>query len=150
LHAQVISDYAGATHLVRIEAEIDLSTTRGARISWFSLGSEHHEEAFAVCIVRYEDPMVWQQEWRGLTHLIHGRAQELSRLVVEGEETRTDRRTAYMLFPNVLDYVDKYQGVQSVVLNGLETEAGVNRHQKSTASGTVHHTLWTVSLTWLA
>jgi asperthecin polyketide synthase len=125
LHAQVISDAVGATHLIKIIADIDLSTTLATKISWFSLGSDHPEEAFAECVVRYEDPTVWQQEWRRLTHLIHGRAQELSRLVGEGEGTRADRRMAYTLFRNVVDYTDKYQGIQSVVLNGFEAVAEV-------------------------
>lgn len=52
-------------------------------------------------------------------------ADEVGRLASAGEAARLDRKTAYTLFGNVVDYADKYRGVRSVVMSDLEAVANV-------------------------
>jgi len=59
-------------------------------------------------------------------HLVQGRIETLSRLADEGLANRLSHNMAYLLFAEKLvDYADKYRGMQSVVLNGLEAFADV-------------------------
>lgn len=61
-----------------------------------------------------------------MAHFVQGRIQELERLAEAGIANRFTRNMAYLLFANnLVDYHEKYRGMQSVVLNELEAFADV-------------------------
>ncbi|KAH6884202.1 beta-ketoacyl synthase domain-containing protein [Thelonectria olida] len=124
LHAQVINPKSTKPHLIQTTATLDLAT-QTASIEWHSLSSADHTEPFATCTVTYEDPTAWEREWDRISHLISSRADELSRLASTGTATRLNRKMAYTLFGNVVDYADKYRGMQSVVQHDFEAVADI-------------------------
>jgi iterative type I PKS product template protein len=123
-HAQVISPNSTKPHLIQTTATLDLAT-HSASIEWYSLSSTNPTEPFASCTVTYEDPATWQREWDRISHLIISRADELSRLASTGAATRLNRKMAYTLFGNVVDYADKYRGMHSVVQHDFEAVADI-------------------------
>lgn len=81
---------------------------------------------FARATIFYEDANEWLNSWIPATHLVQGRIQELERLADSGTANRFTRNMAYLLFANnLVDYADKYRGMHSVVLHGLEAFAEV-------------------------
>ncbi|KAI9649717.1 hypothetical protein NHQ30_002298 [Ciborinia camelliae] len=115
LHAQVISDSLNTSHLIKIEAELDI-VSRRTFVRWYSLSSSEPTKSFATCTVEYEDPTSWAQEWAHMTHLIQDRVDELTRLAHMVVANSINRNMAYTLFKNVVDYADKYRGMHSVIM----------------------------------
>ena len=98
----------------------------------------HADEPFATATIQYGTASQWLSSWSPLAHLIHGRIEALERLADDGKANRFSHNMAYTLFAQYLvDYAEKYRGMQSVVMYGLEGFADV---QLSTKDGGV----WTV------
>jgi iterative type I PKS product template protein len=84
------------------------------------------EEPFARANLYYGNPSEWLRSWAPWTHLVQGRIEALEQLADSGIASRFSRSMAYRLFAsNLVDYADKYRGMQSVVLHGLEAFADV-------------------------
>jgi iterative type I PKS product template protein len=84
------------------------------------------EEPFARANLYYGNPSEWLRSWAPWAHLVQGRIEALEQLADSGIATRFSRSMAYCLFASKLvDYADKYRGMQSVVLHGLEAFADV-------------------------
>lgn len=84
------------------------------------------DEVFASANVYYGDAAEWLKSWVPTGHLIQGRIQTLELLAEEGTATRFSHRMAYTLFANnLVNYADKYRGMQSVVLHEFEAFADV-------------------------
>ncbi|KAH6640304.1 putative polyketide synthase [Chaetomium tenue] len=84
------------------------------------------EEPFVTAQIGYGRGGDWLSSWSPLQHLIQGRIEELSRLAVTGVANRFSHNMAYLLFANnLVDYAEKYRGMQSVVLHGLEAYAEI-------------------------
>ncbi|KAB5566230.1 putative polyketide synthase, partial [Coniochaeta sp. 2T2.1] len=125
LHAQVVRGDTNAPHLIQIKAELDL-TTSTTTIKWRDfVSSQPAEQPFARVTIRYEDRTTWQREWSRVTHLVRSRLSDLDRLAASGQATRLNRKMAYTLFGNVVDYAEPYRGMQSVVLHDLEASAEI-------------------------
>ncbi|EDU45231.1 Polyketide synthase modules [Pyrenophora tritici-repentis] len=88
-------------------------------------------EPFATAQIIYGDAKQWLSSWSPMSHLIQSRIETLERLAVEGQANRLSRNLAYTLFSsNLVDYADKYRGMQSVVMNDLEAFAEVKLTEK--------------------
>jgi len=88
-------------------------------------------EPFATAKIIYGDAKQWLSAWSPMSHLIQSRIESLERLAVEGQANRLSRNLAYTLFAsNLVDYADKYRGMQSVVMNELEAFAEVKLTEK--------------------
>ncbi|KAI0417496.1 putative polyketide synthase [Xylaria grammica] len=98
-----------------------------ARLEWFNvLPDGALDEPFASATVSYEDTKEWLDSWIPSTHFVQGRIQDLERLAESGVANRFTRNMAYLLFAtNLVDYAEKYRGMHSVVLHGLEAFADV-------------------------
>jgi monodictyphenone polyketide synthase len=84
------------------------------------------EEPIVTAQVIYGRSDDWLSSWAPMLHLIQGRVETLSRLADEGVANRFSHNMAYLLFAaNLVDYADKYRGMQSVVMHGLEAYADV-------------------------
>lgn len=112
-----------------IQVSIDTNdiATGTADLTWYNvLGDVAVDEPFASATLRYGDASSWLKSWIPATHLIQGRIEALERLAAEGVANRLSHAMAYRLFANnLVDYADKYRGMQSVVMHGLEAFADV-------------------------
>jgi monodictyphenone polyketide synthase len=96
-------------------------------------------EPVVTAQIIYGNSEEWLSSWSPTLHLIQGRIEALSRLADEGVANRFSHSMAYMLFANnLVDYADKYRGMQSLVVHGLEASADVTI-KASDAGG-----VWTV------
>lgn len=82
-------------------------------------------EHFASAVVEYGDANVWLSQWRRLSHLVKSRIASLERMASEGTAAVLPRNMAYRLFNNLVDYADKYRGIQSVIMHEYEAMANV-------------------------
>lgn len=127
LHAQVASKTKGSVQPLVLRAHLDLSTS-SMSLSWFNADGETGEcaaESFATATILFEDPGAWRKEWARLAHLVLGRIEVLEQRATEGKASRLSKPLAYTLFKNVVDYADRYRGMDSVVLDELEAMAEV-------------------------
>ena len=95
-------------------------------------------EPFATAQLLVGNASEWLSSWEPTAHLIHGRIETLERLAVEGKASRFTRNMAYTLFAsNLVDYAEKYRGMQSVVMHSFEACAEVQLSTKESGTWTV-------------
>ncbi|MCJ1247985.1 Atrochrysone carboxylic acid synthase Agnpks1 [Trapelia coarctata] len=96
-------------------------------LKWHNVHSDGTvDDPFASANIYYGDAAEWLKSWVPITHLVQGRIQTLERLAEEGTANRFSHSMAYTLFANnLVDYADKYRGMQSVVLHEFEAFADV-------------------------
>lgn len=125
-HGQVTQTDKNMPQLLQLETSIDMST-KSMKYEWFNVNSEGicALDAFARATVEFEDPAAWKLEWERVSHFVAGRIESLTQMAAEGTANRLSRNMAYTLFQNVVDYADKYRGMQSVVLHDFEAFADV-------------------------
>ncbi|KAJ5412593.1 uncharacterized protein N7487_006952 [Penicillium crustosum] len=99
----------------------------GADLIWQNVANDGTvSEPFATCRVVYGSADTWLSSWSPLAHLVQGRIETLERLAAEGIANRFSHKMAYTLFSSSLvDYADKYRGMQAVVMNEFEAFADV-------------------------
>lgn len=104
--------------------DIDTNT---AELKWHNVLIDGSiDEPFASATLFYGDATQWLDSWVPMTHLIHGRIQDLEHLAESGVANRFSHNMAYLLFAsNLVDYATKYRGMHSVVLHGMEAFADV-------------------------
>ncbi|KAJ0421806.1 hypothetical protein BJY00DRAFT_323073 [Aspergillus carlsbadensis] len=128
LHAQVASSEKNCTQPLALEAHLDLPTRRMS-LAWFNIDPETGQRApdsYATGSVRYEsDPEKWRTEWDRMAHLVLGRIEALERMATEGQASQLSKPLAYALFKNVVDYADRYRGMDRVVIHEYEAFADV-------------------------
>ena len=112
--------------LLQLETSIDMSTS-SMKYEWFNVNSEgvRASDAFAQATAEFEDPASWKLEWERVSHFVAGRIESLTQMAAEGTANRLSRNMAYTLFQNVVDYAEKYRGMQSVVLHDYEAFADI-------------------------
>ncbi|KAI0121114.1 putative polyketide synthase [Xylariales sp. AK1849] len=108
-------------------ADIDAGV---AQLEWHNVGGDGRaltdEEPIVTAQIMYGDASDWLSSWVPMSHLIQGRIEALSQLANEGKANRLSHGMAYLLFANnLVDYADKYRGMQSIVMHGLEAYAEV-------------------------
>ncbi|KAH0344598.1 putative polyketide synthase, partial [Aureobasidium melanogenum] len=110
-----------------------------ANMTWCNVdNSGVPQHPFATATLVYGNPSEWLSSWTPLSHLIESRIDALTDLANKGQASRFTGNMAYTLFAsNLVDYAEKYRGMQSVVLRELEACADV---QLTTHEGGV----WTV------
>ncbi|KAF7162464.1 hypothetical protein CNMCM5623_007755 [Aspergillus felis] len=113
--------------LIRVSVSTSNIDANTAGLTWYNvLADGGVDEPFASATLIYGNPDSWLDSWIPITHLVHGRIQDLQRLAESGIANRFTRNMAYRLFAtNLVDYAPEYRGMQSVVLHGLEAFADV-------------------------
>ncbi|EED18910.1 polyketide synthase, putative [Talaromyces stipitatus ATCC 10500] len=95
-------------------------------------------ESFATAQIIFGNASEWLSSWVPMAHFVQGRIETLEHMAATGQASRLSHSMAYKLFAsNLVDYADKYRGMQSVVMYGLEAFADV---ELTTKDGGV----WTV------
>jgi monodictyphenone polyketide synthase len=125
--------------LIRITAATADIRSSAVNLTWQNADSDGiASEPFATANIKYGEPTEWICSWTPITHLIRSRIEDLERLAAEGKANRFSRNMAYTLFAsNLVDYADKYRGMQSVVMHELEAFAEVQLSTKESGVWTV-------------
>ncbi|RMD42781.1 hypothetical protein DV735_g2314, partial [Chaetothyriales sp. CBS 134920] len=127
LHAQVAKTAKGSRQPVAVEAHLDLDA-KAMTLAWFEVNTgtgDRAPEFFASGVVHFEDAEVWRAEWDRVTHLVLGRIEALEQMADDGKASRLSKNLAYAVFKNVVDYADRYRGMDSVVLRDYEAFADI-------------------------
>ncbi|KAK2594652.1 hypothetical protein QQS21_007628 [Conoideocrella luteorostrata] len=129
--------------LIQVSIEIQDVSSGVARLEWHNVRNDGYtlveEEPVVTAEVIYASPNDWLPNWVPLQHFVLGRIAALKQLAERGQASRLSHDMAYLLFANKLvDYAEKYRGMQSVVMHDLEAFAEVTL--KDGATGGV----WTV------
>jgi len=108
-------------------------------LTWQNVDNDGNvHEPFATANIFYGDASEWLSSWISIAHLIQGRVEALERLAAEGKANRFSRNMAYTLFAsNLVDYAEKYRGMQSIVMHELEGFADVQLTTKESGVWTV-------------
>jgi monodictyphenone polyketide synthase len=126
LKGLVAQENTKSPQLIQVSASTENIRSGQADLKWHNVVNGSIEEPFASATIYYEEASEWLASWRPATHLVQGRIHALERLAEDGVANRFTRRMAYGLFASSLvDYADKYRGMQSVVLHELEAFADV-------------------------
>ncbi|KAF2272823.1 putative polyketide synthase [Westerdykella ornata] len=125
--------------LIRVTAATDDINSRTVDLTWQNVDTDGNvHEPFATAKLLYGDASEWLSSWAPIAHLVHSRVEALERLASEGKANRFSRNMAYTLFAsNLVDYADKYRGMQSVVMYELEGFADVQLTTKESGVWTV-------------
>lgn len=98
----------------------------------------HAQEPFATANVILGSNDEWLSSWSPIAHLITSRIAALEKLAADGKASRLSHNMAYTLFAsNLVDYAEKYRGMQSVVMSELEGFADVQLTTKESGVWTV-------------
>ncbi|KAI0175049.1 hypothetical protein BJ166DRAFT_460527 [Pestalotiopsis sp. NC0098] len=125
--------------MIQVSISTEDINSGSAEVVWSNvLPDGSLDEPFATANVFYGSANAWLHSWGPTTHLVLGRVHELERLAEQGVANRFSRSMAYGLFArNLVDYADKYRGMHSVVLNGLEAFADVELTKEKSGSWSV-------------
>lgn len=140
LKGLVAKSKADSPQLIQVTITVSDLNTNTADLEWRTVQDNGvpNEDAFASGTLVYGDAKQWLDSWVPMTHLIQGRIEELERLAAAGVANRLNRNMAYLMFANnLVDYAEKYRGMQSVVMNGLEAFADVTLATDKSGSYTV-------------
>lgn len=126
-----------APQLIRVTATTTDINTAVASFAWQTLHNDGSiSDPFATCSALYGDAKEWLSSWSPLAHLVQGRIESLEHLAAQGVANRFSHSMAYALFAhNLVDYADRYRGMQSVVMSGFEAYADVTLKQIPEGAG---------------
>ena len=119
--------------LIQVTAETTDIDSGFADLSWQKVNRDGSVEGepFATAKIVYGRAEQWLANWGPMAHLVQHRIAELETLATRGRASRLSRNMAYTLFgKNLVDYADKYRGMQSVVVAGLEAFADIQLSNK--------------------
>ena len=124
--------------LIRVTA-VTADIQLGVNLTWQNVDNGGNiQEPFATAKILYENASEWLSSWTAIAHLIHSRIKALEREAAEGKATRFSRNMAYTLFArNLVDYAEKYRGMQSIVMHELEGFANVQLTTKESGVWTI-------------
>jgi len=117
------------TQILQIETNIDLVQGRGTVAFRSIVGGILVDQA--KCDVTFEDSASWTKEWERRKFLIQGRVDLLK---AGGKDIHTIQRgLAYKLFSALVQYDDKYRGMEEVILSSAGLEAASKVKFQATA-----------------
>lgn len=125
--------------LIRVTATTTDVHFGGVDLCWQNVGNDGAgHPPFATAKIIYGDANDWLSSWSSIAHLIVDRIETLDRLASVGKANRFSHNMAYTLFAsNLVDYADKYRGMQSVVMHELEGFADIKLTTKESGVWTV-------------
>lgn len=135
----VAQKYIKTPQLIRVSAETYDINSGVADLTWYNVNADGTtDEPFATAQLLYGNASEWLSSWSSMTHLIKSRVEALKSMCDEGTATRFSHTMAYRLFANnLVDYADKYRGMQSVVLHELEAFADIKLSNERSGTWTI-------------
>ncbi|CAG7948614.1 unnamed protein product [Penicillium nalgiovense] len=127
LHATIAKTASSGPQLIALECNLDMSS-RAMTLAWYHVAENgtRDELSFATANIFFEEAANWRAEWDRIAHLVSGRIEALGQMASAGACNRLSKNLAYTLFKNVVDYADKYRGMDSVVLHEYEAYADIS------------------------
>ncbi|KAB8304586.1 hypothetical protein EYC80_003965 [Monilinia laxa] len=112
--------------IIQVSIEVKDIDSGVADLTWYNVTNGEIYEQFASANIYFGNADTSLASWVPMAHLVQGRIETLERLAEEGVANRLSHNMAYLLFAsNLVDYADKYRGMQSVVLHGFEAFADI-------------------------
>lgn len=119
-HSPLILGPKTEKRTLQIEARIDFSAQH-ATVTYRSISPNGDSTDQAKCTVKFEDSGVWMAEWERRKYLVKGRMDGL-RAGGKGIH-HIQRGLAYKLFSALVQYDDKYRGMEEVTMSSEALEA---------------------------
>ncbi|KAI9880108.1 MAG: hypothetical protein M1830_005353 [Pleopsidium flavum] len=111
------------SQVIQITATADLAVNR-VDMKYESLPPTGNTKTeHAECFVEYGDATSWLSEWARNAYWIQPRIEMLKKGVQEGRNHRIHRGLAYKPFSALVQYDDKYRGMEEVILDSEQFEA---------------------------
>ncbi len=122
----VVQKNVKTPQLIQVFATADMQTGT-VDLKWYNVQANGTvDDSFATASIRYGDATEWLASWVPMAHFVQGRIETLERLAETGEANRFSHKMAYHIWANnLVDYSDRYRGMQSVILYGLEAVADI-------------------------
>ena len=113
--------------LIQVSAATEDIDSGIVDLKWNNVQSDGTiDDPFASAKVYYGDTAEWVASWAPVAHLVQGRMESLERMAEEGKANKFSHDMAYRLFANnLVDYANKYRGMQSVILHEFEAVADI-------------------------
>ncbi|KAI2624897.1 polyketide synthase [Hypoxylon sp. NC1633] len=133
----LILDLKASSQILRMSVKVN-AAENVADISWTS-GEGAKKAEHANCKVLFGDNQEWLNEFERVDYLIKTRVDALKAAEERGEASKVGRGLAYKLFAALVDYDQRYRGMESVILDSETCEATAKVvFQTSPADGTFH------------
>ena len=125
--------------LIQVSATVENIEFGIGHLKWYNVSSNGEaNEPFATAIVQYGCAADWLAGWIPMAHLIQSRIEALERLAEKGNANRFSHKMVYLLFANSLvDYANKYRGMQSVVMHEFEAFADIKLTEEKGGTWTI-------------
>jgi len=138
--------------LFRVSVNADwISQT--AQVQFYSVTDERKKLAdHAKCIIKFVENNTWLKKWKRNEYLIQARIDRLHSSVEGGQSHKIKRGMAYKLFSALVEYDQKYRGMEEVTLDSAAYEATARvKFQASEQDGNYYFSpYWIDSLGHLA
>lgn len=117
----LIFDDTLENHILRLKVTANVAT--GSADCVWSTGTGAKRVEHALCKVHYGNTDDWVSEFERSDYLIKGRIDSLKAAEKVGKASKIGRGLAYKLFAAVVDYDQRYRGMEEVILDSDTCEA---------------------------
>ncbi|KAJ4291933.1 hypothetical protein N0V90_009831 [Kalmusia sp. IMI 367209] len=109
--------------ILEVTADVDLSKGE-AKLRFQSIDTNANNQVtlHANCVVTYEDPSAWTNNWNSISYLLEGRIDTLKERLAKNQADKMSRGLAYRLFSTFVDYKTPFQGMEEVIIDGANFE----------------------------
>lgn len=117
----LIADPQGKSQVLTLTATINAAIGRADLL--FSTGTDKARVEHANCQVFFGDTEEYHAEFQRTAYLIQSRVDWLQEAERNGKASKISRGLAYKLFAALVDYDQKYRGMEEVILDSMKMEA---------------------------
>lgn len=119
----ILKESSNESQILQVTMNVNLDKGE-AKFRYVTVNSEGIETVtHATCTVTYEDGVSWVAGWATNAYLIEGRIETLRHQLTTNKADQISRGLAYKLFAALVQYDEKYQGMEEVILNSKNFEA---------------------------
>lgn len=117
----LIADSQGKSQILTLTATVNTAKSRADLI--FSTGTDKAWVEHANCVVTFGDTEEYYADFQRTAYLIQSRVDWLQEAERNGKASKISRGLAYKLFAALVDYDQKYRGMEEVILDSIKMEA---------------------------
>ncbi|KAG4026289.1 hypothetical protein MFRU_042g00180 [Monilinia fructicola] len=117
----LIADPQGKSQVLTLTATVNATTGRADLL--FTTGTDKARVEHANCQVFFGDTEEYHADFQKTAYLIQSRIDWLHEAERNGKASKIGRGLAYKLFAALVDYDQKYRGMEEVVLDSMKMEA---------------------------